>query len=83
MSAVLIKKYANNKLYIPRGNTEKTGYITLNNIIDIIKKGKDIKIVDKNTGDDITNSVLITALSNLDLKYDILKSLIKNSDLND
>ena len=34
---VIIKKYANNKFYIGKGNTEPVGYISLTNIIDIIR----------------------------------------------
>lgn len=77
MTTVLIKKYTNNKLYIPKGNTEPAGYITTKDVITIIRKGKEVKIVDKTTGEDLTVAVLTNALTQIDLDYDMLTGLIR------
>ncbi len=52
--AVLIKRYANRKLY----NTESSRYITLKGISELVREGKDIKVIDNETGDEITPIVL-------------------------
>ena len=77
MNTVLIKKYGNGKLYIPRGNTEPVGYITLPDLVSIIRKGKDLKIIDKVTGEDITIKTLKPALELIDLSVDQLIGLIR------
>ncbi len=46
----LIKRYANRKLY----DTESKRYITLEGIADLIRQQQDIKVVDHETGEDIT-----------------------------
>lgn len=51
---VTIKKYANRRLY----NTETSSYITLDNLSQMIREGRDFRVVDAKTGDDITHSVL-------------------------
>jgi len=52
--AVLIKRYANRKLY----NTESSRYITLKGISELIREGKDIRVIDNESGDEITSIVL-------------------------
>ncbi len=52
--AVLIKRYANRKLY----NTETSRYITLKGISDLIEGGEDVRVVDNETGEDITSIAL-------------------------
>ncbi|MFQ5515488.1 MAG: polyhydroxyalkanoate synthesis regulator DNA-binding domain-containing protein [Myxococcota bacterium] len=51
---VLIKRYANRKLY----NTEASRYITLKGISELLQEGRDIKVVDNESGQDITSIVL-------------------------
>lgn len=51
----IIKKYPNRRLY----DTEKSSYITLSEVHNIIKSGKDFKVVDAETGEDITRSILV------------------------
>jgi polyhydroxyalkanoate synthesis repressor PhaR len=51
---VLIKRYANRKLY----NTETSRYITLKGIAELIEQGADIRVVDNETGEDITSVAL-------------------------
>ena len=52
--AVLIKRYANRKLY----NTESSKYITLKGISELVREGKDICVIDNETGDEITPIIL-------------------------
>lgn len=51
----LIKKYPNRRIY----DTEKSSYITLADVHDFIRKGEDFKVVDSDTGEDITRSILV------------------------
>lgn len=46
----LIKRYANRKLY----DTESKRYITLDGIAEMIRQEQDVKVIDHETGDDIT-----------------------------
>jgi len=54
MATVLIKRYANRKLY----NTETSRYITLKGIAELIEQGAEVRVVDNETGEDITNVAL-------------------------
>ncbi len=51
---VVVKKYANRRLY----NTETSSYITLENLADMIRGGRDFVVYDAKTGEDITRGVL-------------------------
>lgn len=51
---IIIKKYANRRLY----NTETSSYITLETLAQMVRQGRDFKVVDAKTGDDITRTVL-------------------------
>jgi polyhydroxyalkanoate synthesis repressor PhaR len=51
---VTIKKYANRRLY----NTETSSYITLDNLATMVREGREFKVVDAKSKDDITRSVL-------------------------
>ncbi len=51
---VVVKKYANRRLY----NTESSSYITLDNLADMVRQGRDFVVYDAKTGDDITRGVL-------------------------
>jgi polyhydroxyalkanoate synthesis repressor PhaR len=53
-SAVVIKKYANRRLY----NTATSTYVTLDDLAIMVKAGTDFVVYDAKTGDDITRSVL-------------------------
>lgn len=53
-NAVVIKKYANRRLY----NTATSTYVTLDDLSDMVKKGTDFVVYDAKSGDDITRSVL-------------------------
>ncbi len=52
--AILIKRYANRKLY----NTESSRYITLKGISELVREGKDVRVIDNESGDEITPIVL-------------------------
>lgn len=51
---VVIKKYANRRLY----NTESSSYITLDTLADMVRHGRDFVVYDAKTAEDITRSVL-------------------------
>jgi len=50
----LIKKYANRKLY----DTRSSQYVTLDGIANLVRAGHDIRVVDRDSGNDITQVVL-------------------------
>lgn len=52
--AVLIKRYANRKLY----NTKTSRYITLKGIADLLEGGEDVRVIDNESGEDITSITL-------------------------
>jgi polyhydroxyalkanoate synthesis repressor PhaR len=52
--AVVIKKYANRRLY----NTATSTYVTLEDLAEMVKKGTDFVVYDAKSGEDITRSVL-------------------------
>lgn len=49
-SEVVLKKYANRRLY----DTEKSAYITLAQVADYIRKGRAVAITDASTKEDVT-----------------------------
>jgi polyhydroxyalkanoate synthesis repressor PhaR len=51
---VVIKKYANRRLY----NTASSSYVTLDHLSDMVREGTDFLVHDAKTGEDITRSVL-------------------------
>jgi polyhydroxyalkanoate synthesis repressor PhaR len=52
--AIVIKKYANRRLY----NTETSQYVTLDDLAGMVRADKDFVVYDAKTGDDLTHSVL-------------------------
>jgi polyhydroxyalkanoate synthesis repressor PhaR len=52
--AILIKRYANRKLY----NTDTSRYITLKGIAMLLDDGEEVRVVDNETGEDITQVAL-------------------------
>jgi polyhydroxyalkanoate synthesis repressor PhaR len=51
---VKLKKYANRRLY----DTEKSEYVTLNQVADLIRQGRQVEIVDAKTSEDVTAFIL-------------------------
>lgn len=52
--AVVIKKYANRRLY----NTETSTYVTLEDLAAMVRSDRDFVVYDAKTGDELTHSVL-------------------------
>src|SRR5947209_17759083 len=52
--AYVIKRYSNRKLY----DTQESRYVTLEEIEEIIRAGKEIAVVDAASGDDLTSVTL-------------------------
>ena len=53
-NTLLLKKYTNRRLY----ETERSIYVTLDYVTDIIRHGRKIKVVDAKTGEDVTSAIL-------------------------
>jgi polyhydroxyalkanoate synthesis repressor PhaR len=51
---VVIKKYANRRLY----NTASSSYVTLDHLAEMVREGVDFVVYDAKTGEDLTRSVL-------------------------
>ena len=51
---VKLKKYANRRLY----DTEKSTYVTLNQVADLIRKGRQVEVIDAKTKEDFTAFIL-------------------------
>jgi polyhydroxyalkanoate synthesis repressor PhaR len=51
---VVIKKYANRRLY----DTESSSYITLERLAEMVRQKRDFQVVDAKSGEDITHNVL-------------------------
>ncbi|AZO11129.1 MULTISPECIES: polyhydroxyalkanoate synthesis repressor PhaR [unclassified Mesorhizobium] len=61
---IVIKKYANRRLY----NTGTSTYVTLEDLADMVKKGEEFTVQDAKTGDDITHPVLTQIIFELENK---------------
>jgi polyhydroxyalkanoate synthesis repressor PhaR len=55
VAPLLIKRYASRRLY----NTETSDYVTLEDIARFIRAGREVKIVDLKSGDDLTRQYLL------------------------
>jgi polyhydroxyalkanoate synthesis repressor PhaR len=56
---ILITRYSSRRLY----NTNSSDYVTLDDIATLIREGKDVRIVDKKSGDDITRQMLLQIIT--------------------
>ena len=65
---VIIKKYANRRLY----NTATSAYVTLDNLAAMVRDGIDFQVVDAKSNDDITRSVLAQIIFEEESKGDSL-----------
>ncbi|MGQ9898409.1 MAG: polyhydroxyalkanoate synthesis repressor PhaR [Acidobacteriota bacterium] len=54
----IIKRYGNRRLY----DTASGGYLTGQDVVDIIRQGYDIHVVDSRTGENVTKPVLINII---------------------
>ena len=51
---VVLKKYANRRLY----DTDKSVFVSLSQVADLVKEGREIEIRDDKTGEDVTAFIL-------------------------
>ena len=51
---VVLKKYANRRIY----DTERSAYITLEQVCELIKGGRQVSVIDARTGEDVTAFIL-------------------------
>ena len=49
-----LKKYTNRRLY----DTEKSAYVTMEYVTEVIRQGRQIQVSDAKTGEDVTPSIL-------------------------
>ena len=56
---LLIKRYASRRLY----NTETSDYVTLEAIAGVIREGREVKIIDLKSGDDLTRQYLLQIIA--------------------
>ena len=68
---LVIKRYASRRLY----NTESSDYVTLQEVAEFIRAGRDVKIVDLKTGEDLTRQYLIQIIADHEAKGDQLLPL--------
>ncbi|GAC1339085.1 MAG: polyhydroxyalkanoate synthesis regulator DNA-binding domain-containing protein [Candidatus Dormibacteria bacterium] len=58
MATHVLKKYSNRKLY----DTRSKRYITLDGVAELLRRGDDVQVVDRGSGDDITAVTLSQVL---------------------
>lgn len=77
---LLIKRYASRRLY----NTETSDYVTLDDIADFIRAGRDVQIVDLKSGDDLTRQYLLQIIAEYEgrgenvLPVEVLTDLVRS-----
>ena len=77
---IIITKYSSRRLY----NTQTSEYVTLDQIAEFIRDGKEFQIIDKETNEDVTNQYLLQIISDYEIKKgasipkDILTEIIKS-----
>jgi polyhydroxyalkanoate synthesis repressor PhaR len=62
--AVVIKKYANRRLY----DTQRSAYITLEDLGVMVREGREFRVVDAKSNDDITHNVLTQIIMEAETK---------------
>jgi polyhydroxyalkanoate synthesis repressor PhaR len=62
--AVVIKKYANRRLY----DTQKSAYITLDDLGAMVRDGREFRVVDAKSDEDITHNVLTQIIMEAETK---------------
>jgi polyhydroxyalkanoate synthesis repressor PhaR len=81
-SGVLIKKYGNRRLY----DTTGSRYVNLDDLAAMVRAGKDVRVVDADTGRDLTRVVLTQIITEdakgkpTGLPLELLRQLIVASD---
>ncbi len=64
--AIVIKKYANRRLY----DTSASAYVTLDHLSRLVREGKDFLVQDAKSGEDITRSVLTQIIFEQENRHD-------------
>lgn len=75
----IVKRYANRKLY----DTERSCYVTLEDISLMIKAGEEVQVIDNKSGDDLTSVTLAQIIFETEKKKNfmslaLLRDLIQN-----
>jgi len=75
-----VKRYANRKLY----DTERSCYVTLDDIAEMIKTGEEVRVVDNKSGEDLTSVTLAQIIFEAEKKKSfmplgLLRGLVQNS----
>jgi polyhydroxyalkanoate synthesis repressor PhaR len=68
---LLIKKYSNRRLY----DTEKSAYVSLNQVADAIRQGRQVEVLDAKTHEDVTACILTQIILEEARKKNILLPL--------
>ncbi|MBU2959080.1 polyhydroxyalkanoate synthesis repressor PhaR [Paracoccus sp. 1_MG-2023] len=77
---LLIKRYASRRLY----NTETSDYVTLEDIATFIRDGREVRIVDLKSGDDLTRQYLLQIIAEHEsrgesvLPLEVLNDLVRS-----
>ena len=77
---LLIKRYASRRLY----NTETSDYVTLDDIARFIRDGREVRIMDLKSGDDLTRQYLLQIIAEHEgrgenvLPVDVLTDLVRS-----
>ena len=81
-ATVVIKKYSDRRLY----DTSASGYVTLDDIASMVRKGIDVQVKDARSGRDLTSMVLTQIIvedargRDTALPLQLLRELVKASD---
>jgi polyhydroxyalkanoate synthesis repressor PhaR len=67
-SPKIIKRYANRKLY----DTERSSYVTLDDIAVMIKAGEEVQVVDNKSGEDLTSVTLAQIIFEAEKKKSVM-----------
>lgn len=75
----IVKRYANRKLY----DTERSCYVTLDDIAAMIRAGEEVRVVDNKTGEDLTSVTFAQIIFETEKKKNfmplgLLRDLIQN-----
>ncbi len=75
----IVKRYANRKLY----DTERSCYVTLDDISTMIRAGEEVRVVDNKTGEDLTSVTFAQIIFETEKKKSfmplgLLRGLIQN-----
>jgi polyhydroxyalkanoate synthesis repressor PhaR len=79
---IVIKKYENRRLY----DTSRSCYVNLDGIAALVRKGRDVRVVDAKTGEDLTRSTLMQIIvednkeGSAGLPLELMRQLIVASD---